>query len=142
MDKGTYTIQGKTRHITISFYTPRWLRELIAEGRYDAGTLVVGYLRGPDNERDFTGFGFVHPCGRLQIWAKIDQDKLANQIWCARRILDFQGDVELMHKLGMEYAMRSNRCFRCGRTLTVPASVSMGLGPECASKLGVIPLAS
>jgi hypothetical protein len=30
--------------------------------------------------------------------------------------------------------MRENACYRCGRTLTVPASVHRGLGPECARK--------
>lgn len=30
-----------------------------------------------------------------------------------------------------------NRCGRCGRTLTVPESIVMGIGPECASRMGV-----
>jgi hypothetical protein len=27
------------------------------------------------------------------------------------------------------------RCGRCGRTLTVPESINLGIGPECASKM-------
>jgi hypothetical protein len=29
------------------------------------------------------------------------------------------------------------RCGRCNRKLTVPESIETGLGPECASKLGL-----
>jgi hypothetical protein len=28
------------------------------------------------------------------------------------------------------------RCGRCGRTLTVPESIDLGIGPECAAKMG------
>jgi Family of unknown function (DUF6011) len=30
-----------------------------------------------------------------------------------------------------------NKCGRCGRTLTVPESINLGIGPECASKMGM-----
>ena len=33
------------------------------------------------------------------------------------------------------YALLSSRCARCNRTLTVPASIHRGLGPECAQKM-------
>ena len=35
---------------------------------------------------------------------------------------------------GLAFALREGACYRCGRTLTVPASVHRGLGPECARK--------
>lgn len=38
---------------------------------------------------------------------------------------------------GYEYALESKCCFRCGRELTVPASIHRGLGPDCAAILGV-----
>ena len=34
------------------------------------------------------------------------------------------------------YAIGSGKCACCGRTLTVPASVHRGLGPDCAKKYG------
>lgn len=30
------------------------------------------------------------------------------------------------------------KCGRCGRTLTVPSSIDAGIGPECASKSGLL----
>lgn len=37
-------------------------------------------------------------------------------------------------KYGMAYALESNHCYRCGKLLTVPASINAGLGPDCASR--------
>ena len=37
-------------------------------------------------------------------------------------------------KAGQAYAMKTNRCARCDRPLSVPASLAHGLGPECAGK--------
>lgn len=41
-----------------------------------------------------------------------------------------------INQLHPELAIRhEGRCGRCGRTLTVPASIDAGIGPECASKM-------
>jgi hypothetical protein len=41
---------------------------------------------------------------------------------------DLAGKVEIRH---------DGACGRCGRSLTVPASVDTGFGPHCADKLGI-----
>ncbi|MDE1971441.1 MAG: hypothetical protein KGI50_07750, partial [Patescibacteria group bacterium] len=35
---------------------------------------------------------------------------------------------------GLAYALKETKCCRCGRDLTVPASIHAGLGPGCARK--------
>lgn len=93
------------------------------------GEMVVDYLSGPDNTRDYVGFGFLTPRGRQNwsVWKRFrDNERLARALW---------GLFEDSEKAGMEYAIRSGNCYRCGRTLTVPASVHRGLGPVCAEKL-------
>lgn len=41
-------------------------------------------------------------------------------------VLDTLGKVEVWHE---------GKCCKCGRKLTVPASIASGIGPECASKM-------
>jgi hypothetical protein len=43
----------------------------------------------------------------------------------------FGADVEARHAAREAYAMRSGRCSRCNRDLTVPASLFAGMGSEC-----------
>lgn len=43
------------------------------------------------------------------------------------------GDPE---RAALSYAVHSAKCSRCERPLTVPASISKGVGPECAQKAG------
>lgn len=137
MIEGTFTVVGKTKYVTIRFHVTHWLQRLLLEGRYPEGTLVVGYLRGADNSKDYTGFAFAIPDDkggyRLQVWKKIDEGKLAHQIWSARYLLRL--DKEGLLNARYEYALRSGNCSRCGRKLTVPASIHRGMGPECAAKV-------
>lgn len=89
----------------------------------------VGLLSGSDNESDYSFLGtifdaekFVHgrksrvgedaPSARAfrWIWSRFVSDK------------DF-APAEFWHE---------GRCGRCGRKLTVPASIERGLGPVCA----------
>ena len=137
MIEGTFTVVGKTKYVTIRFHVTRWLQRLIKLGKYPEGTLVVGYLRGADNSKDYTGFAFAIPDGdggyRFAVWSKIDANKLKDQIWSAQYLLKLNREGLLNARY--EYALRSGNCSRCGRKLTVPASIHRGMGPECASKV-------
>lgn len=94
------------------------------------GTLKIEYLVGPDNSTDFVAFGFVK-AGRLQVWKRY-RDGHARQQQAAQVLLG--ADADQQAQAGMAYALASSRCCRCGRKLTVPASLHRGMGPECASK--------
>lgn len=92
----------------------------------DAVYHVAEYLYGPDNESHFKrfarevkgGWQYNGDGGILLVGLKVicgaDDKKLAD--------------------MGLAYALESGNCYRCGRKLTVPASIHAGLGPVCARK--------
>lgn len=94
------------------------------------GEMVVDYLSGSENTRDYTGFAFLTPHGHSAMWSI--WKRFRNNGRLARALEVLHQDPE---EAGMAYALRSGNCYRCGRTLTVPASVHRGLGPVCAEKL-------
>lgn len=124
MNTGTYTVNGKTKHVTIRFRGAEWATGL------PEGAMVVEYLAGPDNECDFIPFGFVID-GALKVWKKFT-GKLEHQVWTARHLLGL--DTERLHAQGYEYALTSGRCYVCGRVLTTPESIAKGIGPVCEGK--------
>ena len=95
----------------------------------------VKVLTGPDNETSYTYLGtlwatrYVHahkshiahdaPSAKAATW-------FFTQLLTSGAKLD---QVEVWHE---------GRCGRCGRKLTVPESVSMGIGPECASQMATL----
>lgn len=93
-----------------------------------AGKRVASYLSGQDNETDFTGFAFVADTGRVHVWKRLSHLS-GSRKETAVRIITLTHDVAPYREA---YAMRSGRCSRCQKTLTVPASLYRGLGPVCA----------
>lgn len=93
------------------------------------GTQIVGFLSGPNNERDFTDFAWLSG-DRIGIWPRFKHDSISAQ---ALKVL--AGATEDRRAdMGTAYAIESGRCCRCGRELTVPASLLRGMGPECTKK--------
>ncbi len=92
------------------------------------GRTILAYLSGSDNEKDYTGFAFLSEDGtRVFMWRRFENSGLlpfANVL------------LQNPEEAGMAYALESGRCYRCGRKLTVPASIHRGLGPDCAAALG------
>jgi hypothetical protein len=123
--KGTgYERGGDVGHRTFR------LRTQGPEEDFAPGKQVIAYLSGRDNTKDYTGFGFVHPGGRLQVWNAHRANKaLAAQ---ARDLLD-----DLPAKVADGRVLLAAHCFRCHHLLTVPTSVYAGLGPDCAKKAGL-----
>lgn len=99
------------------------------------GTLMVGVLSGPNNNADYQWLGRV---SRDIFWVgrknprpgEIRKDAPSARAfdWTWRMLLrgTIPSDLEVWHE---------GSCGRCGRKLTVPASVARGFGPECAGKL-------
>lgn len=92
------------------------------------GKVVLKYLSGSNNDHDYTSFAHVDEHGNVRVWKKF-QDRA--DLREAVKVL--MGDPKAASKA---YAAESGQCGRCGRTLTTPESLSAGIGPECASKLG------
>lgn len=108
------------------------------------GTTFISYQNGSDNETSFAKFGKIDAQGKLTIWAaayykqqkiKINNAQRAGLRDAVEFICSMDKDAHL--KFGEAYALKSGRCFMCGRTLTVPSSISAGLGPICADKWGM-----
>lgn len=123
---GTYTVVmqgGERRTIRIKKH---W-----DDAEAQKGTRVIAFLTGSDNERDYTGCAFLTRDSRVIMWKRFRNGSAVLQAAIAYLI---QGGNH--EEAGMLYAVESGNCWHCHRTLTVPASVSRGLGPICAAKLG------
>lgn len=115
---GIYTYETSEGHRTFR------LRTQGAGEDFAPGRQVIAYLSGSDNDSDYTGFGFVESTERgyvVRVWKR------------------FKGNHALVRDASLflgapDAALQSAHCFRCHRTLTVPASIHAGLGPECAKK--------
>lgn len=104
--------------------------EQLAKYNRPAGSQVLEYLAGPDNETQYRGYAFV--TGRdARVWKKF-QDNPRLEI--ATQLL-MDADTETLKAAGYEWALVSGRCWMCGHKLTVPASICAGVGPVCADKL-------
>lgn len=104
--------------ITVRFYTPH-------TGRF-AGTTLVKYLFGPNNIDDYTAFGNVID-GGVRIWVKYRSNE---RLKAAVQFL-LNCDQHLLEHAGKTYALESGNCYVCGRTLTDPTSIRLGIGPVC-----------
>lgn len=94
-------------------------------------------LTGPDNTSDYTYLGKLDDfSGQLIMTSKSKLpadsfpvrllNRILARVWC--------GD----HDAYMRHGYRTHhegRCGKCGRRLTVPASINSGIGPECARQM-------
>jgi hypothetical protein len=113
-------------------YTYR-VRQLVDDAGSRQPLHFVSTLFGPDNESDFVYLGIIGNQGEFRLTKKsrftVDspQAKAFGFFWRhANAPGDLPDALECWHE---------GRCGRCGRKLTVPASIASGFGPECLSKL-------
>jgi hypothetical protein len=102
----------------------------------EAGTLIAEYLFGSDNETSYKGFAFVKPDNKAYLWKafRTDYEEEATRLCRGLEIQMSMNEHQRM-KAGEAYAMESGNCAVCGRTLTVPASISRGIGPDCWKRM-------
>lgn len=96
----------------------------------------VRLLSGPDNENDYEFLG--------TIWHREEEDSLSYSHSPKSRLSIDAPSVKVLRwfvqmldrrnetALAQLEVWHEGRCGRCGRKLTVPASVARGFGPECA----------
>lgn len=119
---GLYTIENPTSGLPHRTFR---LRTQDADDKFAPGRQIIAYLSGPNNERDYTGFGFV------------DRNALGYFVKVWKRHQDNQGvqrDAEQL-LLDPDAYLTEAKCIRCHRTLTVPASVHQGYGSECIKRV-------
>lgn len=116
------------------------------EGRWinqDRPVWFVSLLTGPDNGNDYTYLGMITDSdgskgtgGVMRFSATKKSLHLTKTLgyiamdWTIRAI---QGGNPNLAKVEVWHM---GKCGRCGRALTVPESIAVGLGPECATKGG------
>lgn len=122
-----FTIVGKTSRYTY--------RATISEPDANGRTCTfLSLLAGPDNLNDYVYVGLLdtdHGVIKLTRKSRMTADSgpvkalgwVLTRIW---RGADIQ-PARIYHV---------GRCGRCGRALTVPASIESGFGPECMAKMG------
>ncbi len=132
---GTLTNERTGGRFTFLFSMPKKER-----GKASA-PVFFSVLTGSNNVEDYeflgtmspTATGYVYrPGKKSRISADAQSSKVAD--WFVRQInagLVFAGQ-ELPSGVRFQH---EGRCGRCGRKLTVPESIDIGLGPECAGKV-------
>lgn len=124
---GTYTVQfadGSYRVLKIN--------KQGQDEEFKPGVVLLSYMTGPNNEKDFRGFGEVTPEGTVKIWFKH-----RNNVELLRALDALLGrpqagdeDVEIEH---------SGICAACTTKLTAPVSENpyrdLGYGPKCGKRI-------
>jgi len=93
---------------------------------FRAGLLIVSYLCGPDNERDYRAFAHITAGGEGRLWHRFREDS-ALAAALAALVADPSGAAGTYR--------RGLRCARCRRPLTHPDSIERGVGPHCGRQL-------
>ena len=92
------------------------------------GKVLIEFLSGPDNGRDYTRFAHVRDDGSVKVWAKHQGNETLRE---GLKVL--LGDPKAASQA---YAKESEHCGVCGRELTNPESLARLIGPKCAEKNG------
>jgi hypothetical protein len=91
----------------------------------------VSVLTGTDNDTDYTYAGLLTPVENTLMYRTTPNSKI---FYAAPSILAFRFLLSILNGNNpcpnLEFIM-SDRCARCGRTITTPQSVKTGYGPEC-----------
>ena len=130
LPNGTYTIildQATDEYRTI--------RLADAPDHFNAapGTQIASYLAGGDNEGDYNGFAFVVGT-TIKLWQKFAASARAEKLPILNALDTLITSADPISHM-REYVLRSARCGVCGRKLTTPDSIRLGIGPVCAGKL-------
>jgi hypothetical protein len=100
------------------------------EADFAPGEVILSYLSGSNNERDYTGCAFVKDDGRVILWKRYRGNE-NSKLQAGVRVL--QGDPKAA---AAAYALESGCCSICGRKLTRPHAIEQGMGDDCAAKFG------
>lgn len=136
-DIKTYALAGHatltlTSEKTGTRYTYRISQAKNRETGKPSNLWFVGLLTGPDNEASYSYVGALNGTFKLTKASKFTPDSIP-----VRAFNFFWNHVD-QGKMPPQMEVRhSGHCGRCGRTLTVPESIDRGIGPECASKMGM-----
>lgn len=126
----TYKVTAKKAEFTLA-------KTMAMQGSPEPENFVTHFvtlLRGPDNTTDFAYMGVLRKPGNFFITTKSQVTRHPVSYRALVWFLDaMRNGREILGGNPMEF-WHSGRCGCCGRLLTVPDSVSRGIGPECAKR--------
>ena len=102
----------------------------IRESQNKPGWYFCSVLTGPDNGRDYTYFGSMVD----QRFIKTRGSKISEEAKSVKAFVYTLDNLALGRTPSVNI-YHEGRCCRCGRTLTTPESVSLGIGPECRTRM-------
>lgn len=88
----------------------------------------VCVLTGPENSTDYTYIGTIFQNNKFEMTPRSSRNHERAFKWFQALNNIYNSEQDLPDYLKFYPA---TTCARCGRALTVPASVELGLGPEC-----------
>jgi len=92
----------------------------------------VGLLIGPENESDYRYIGIIVDEGKFLVTGNSKLPRASGPVLAIDFVMRHLVRGEMPPKVEIWHA---GRCGRCNRLLTVPESLVIGLGPECAGRL-------
>lgn len=101
----------------------------------------VGLLTGPDNYRDYQYLGMIAGTTNGSLAGNFRLTKASKFSEDAPAYKAFQyllRNIDADRMAGDMVTHHEGQCGRCGRKLTVPASIQRGIGPECAGMMGLV----
>lgn len=122
--KGFFTVESPidSRHRTFRIKTGR------------NGKTVIGLLTGSNNLSDYTWFGFING-EHIKFWqnAYFGYGNPVNLQVDKRELQECFGAITgNTSEAGLRFSREHGICSRCGKLLTHPESLDIGLGPECS----------
>ena len=134
----TFVLAGNATFTLSSYTTKAHYTYKVTEVPEKNSRYFVSLLNGPDNESDYIYLGMIfgdEPDFRTTRASRMDMTSTparAIKFFCNKVLRDKRAPNELHLEFRHE-----GRCGRCNRKLTVPASIDRGIGPECASHMGI-----
>jgi Family of unknown function (DUF6011) len=133
-DVRTFVLAGNATLTLVSRRTEARFTYRVTAG--EAGSKVTHFVKvltGQDNEGSYSYLGHVYDGTRDYVHGRksrvgADAPSAKAFAWFWQKVVKggaLPDEIEVYH---------SGSCGRCGRKLTVPESIKIGLGPECAGR--------
>lgn len=131
----TYLFAGNATFTLVSLKTGQRFTYRVRQAKVpnDGGErpYFVSLLRGPSNTEDYAYMGIIDEAGfHSTTKSRVSPDAASHKAF--KWLLDRMKTGGAM--TGVAEVWHDGTCGRCGRALTVPSSVALGLGPECAGR--------
>jgi hypothetical protein len=101
--------------------------------RFPTQSFMVSLLTGPCNETNYEYIGIVDElAGNLRLTKASRRNDNSPDVLTFRWFMKHLFTDKVLNNATVHH---EGKCGCCGRTLTVPASLKSGVGPECAKRL-------